>query len=183
MILPSLSPLTYPTYFGWGEFFFGLFSNFWWSFFQLLIPSVFEAIWIFSLDNNRYRSMLYEEPSPFVCSKPEFYCLCVMVPISYIGRDRKKLIPKHLPQATHDFVDIYHISFKLSLFWSEDSYCYYSVVSHVENVSRLFYSLLLLSSFHVSSSEEEDQHIKYWHLTSSGLSRGHFAFSWCTGRI
>lgn len=68
--------------------FFGLFSNFWWSFFQLLIPSVFEAIWIFSLDNNSYRSMLHEEPSPFVCSKPEFYCLCVMVPISYIGRDR-----------------------------------------------------------------------------------------------
>lgn len=44
---------------------------------------------------------------------------------------------KHLPQATHDFVDIYRISFKLSLFWPEDSYCYYSVIPHVEDVSHL----------------------------------------------
>lgn len=89
-----------------------------------------------SLDKNSYRSMLHEEPSPSVCSKPGLYCLCVMVPNSYIRRDRKKLIPKHLLQATHDFVDIYHISLKLSLFQPEVSY-YYSVIHHVDDISCL----------------------------------------------
>lgn len=100
-------------------------------FLQVLVPSVFEPMWTLSLDKNSYRPMLHEEPSPFVCSKPGSDYLCVMVPGSYIGRDRKKLIPQHLLQATPDFVDIYHVSLKLSLFQPEDSY-YYLVVPHVD---------------------------------------------------
>lgn len=142
MILPSLSPLFFLSNIFWvRRIFWDLMQfvcsvTFDGSFLQLLVQSVFEPMWTLSLDKNSYRSMLHEEPSPFVCSKPGSYRLCVMVPSSYIGRDRKKLLPKHLLQATHDFVDTYHSSLKLSLFQSEDSY-YYSVVTHVEDVSRL----------------------------------------------
>lgn len=54
-------------------------------FLQLLVQSVFELTWTLSLDKNSYRSMLHEKLSPFVCSSPGSYCLCVMVPSSYIG--------------------------------------------------------------------------------------------------